>query len=354
MDTTRRSRRARKFNFDHEMLDYMAANAHKKDADLAEELQVSNTTFYRLKRQLAAHKAGITKEEQKKLGVTDWREYVAVAQQRQALRKKASFSQDFMRVGMKKEFGAAGPIAVVPLSDLHIGAMATDYTALLEITEGILANPNVFVILNGDLTETTATFKNALAVHSQVFDIEEQHAIVESWLQEIAPKVISAGWDNHAVERQERDIAMSPMKHLLNRLFRYHNGQGRVDLELGGEIYRLLVSHKLAGVSIFNRLHGAKRAIRLEYPEVDIVITGDYHTPAMEEYYDGQHKRLAIMAGNLKIDCGYQKRYFSLFSHAEMPCFVLHPDRHEVVPFFTLDRAIIYLNGITPTQQTEE
>ena len=285
----------------------------------------------------------------KKTGRTDWRQYAKVAKERQTLRHEASFSQDYIRVNMEEEFGQRGPAVVLPLSDLHIGSIATDYDILSEITDGILANPNVFVILNGDLSETTAHFKNALAVHSQVMTIEEQHDVVESWLEEIAPRVISCGWDNHAVEREERDGAMSPMKRLWNRRFRYHNGQGRVDLELGSQVYRLLVSHKMKGVSIFNRLHGAKRTVRLEFPDVDVAITGDYHTPAMEEYYDGAYKRLALMAGNLKLDDGWQKRYFTLFSHAEMPCFVITPEQKEIVPFFTLDRAITYCNGLTHT-----
>lgn len=282
----------------------------------------------------------------KKKGSVDWREHIEHAQKTQQLKRKSSYSQDHAIINIREKYGINKPIVIQCLSDLHIGAMATNYDALKEITDGILRTPNLFVILNGDLTETTAVFRNALAVHSQVTDIETQHDILESWLKEIQDKVLTAGWDNHGVEREEKIGAFSHIKRLLNRTFIYHNGMGRIDIEHGAATYKLMVSHAIPGASIFNRLHGVKRLLRLKFPDVDIGITGDQHTPDVETYFEGKFRRGAIMGGTLKIEDGYTKRYFDLYSHMEMPCVVLFPDEKWFGLYMTSAEALSVANGL--------
>ena len=265
--------------------------------------------------------------KQKKVGETNWREYFDHAKNHQRLHRKSSFSQDHAVINIQKMFGGIKtPIVIQPISDLHIGALGANYDAITEITEGLLSTPNLFWILNGDLAETTAVFKNALAVHSQVMSIEEQHAVLESWLNEIAPKVISAGWCNHGVEREEKHGAFSHIKQMLNRRFIYHNGMGRIDIEHGNALYKMVVTHKVSGASIFNRLHGLKRLMRLQFPDVDMGVTGDLHTPDCESYFEGRHRRACLMSGSTLVESGYAKRYFSLYTQMFMPSFVLWPD----------------------------
>lgn len=263
----------------------------------------------------------------KKTGTVDWREAFTHSKNGQRLKNKASWSQDKAIINIQEKYKINTPIVVQFISDLHIGSIATNYDALREITDGVINTPNLFWILNGDLTETTVNFKNALSVHSQVLTPEMQHDVLESWLDCIAPKVLSAGWDNHGVEREEKWGAMSNIKRMLNRRFIYHNGMGEISIEHGKARYDLIVSHKVAGYSIFNQLHGAKRMMRLQFPRADIFVTGDKHTPDIETYYEGEYKRAAIMSGSFKIEDGYSKRYFSLYAHMDMPAIVLMPDK---------------------------
>lgn len=283
----------------------------------------------------------------KKTGVNDWREWVDHSIKTQQLKKKGSWSQDHAIINIQRLCKTTKPIVIQFISDLHIGSMATNYHVLKQITQGILNTPNLYVVLNGDLTETTVNFKNALAVHSQLMDIETQHAVLESWLNEIAPKVLTAGWDNHGIEREEKWGAFSHIKQLLNRRFIYHSGIGQFTIEHGKASYELIVSHKIAGYSIFNRLHGAKRLMRLQFPHADICATGDKHTPDIEVYYEGEFRRGALMGGSLKTDCGYTKRYFSLYTHMDMPCVVLFPDEKWFTITMTAAEALALAKGLT-------
>lgn len=262
----------------------------------------------------------------KKKGVIHWEDFFRISEEHQQLKGKSSWSQDSAIINIWDKYKIDKPIVIQAVSDTHIGSIATNYQALREITHGVLNTPNLFWILNGDLTETTVVFKNALAVHSQTMGIEEQHDVLESWLDTIAPKVLCAGWDNHGIEREERFGAFSHIKRLLNRRFIYHNGIGEITIEHGKANYKVIVSHKISGYSIFNQLHGAKRLMRLQFPDADICLTGDKHTPDIETYYEGKFRRGAMMGGSFKIDCGYSKRYFSLYTHMDMPAMVLYPD----------------------------
>lgn len=304
----------------------------------------SNNRAVKLKK--TALKIIETTKHTKKTGTTDWREIFEHAKRTKELKRKASWSQDFAAINIQKKYGITKPIVIQCLSDLHIGSLATNYDALKEITDGILNTPNLYVILNGDLTETTVMFKNALAVHSQSMDIDMQHNVLESWLNTIAPKVLSAGWDNHGIEREEKWGAYSHIKELLNRRFIYHNGMGEIEIEHGEATYRLIVSHKIAGYSIFNQLHGAKRLMRLQFPNADICITGDKHTPDIETYYEGKFKRAALMGGSFKMDDGYSKRYFSLYTHADMPCVVLYPDQKYFIVTMNAGEALAIANNM--------
>ena len=282
----------------------------------------------------------------KKVGKTDWRECFSHANTTKKLRSKSSFSQDYAMIDVQAKFNIKTPIVIQMVSDLHIGAMGTNYDMITEITDGLLKTPNLFWILNGDLTETTAQFKNALAVHSQAFDIEMQHNILESWLDTVAPKIVSAGWDNHGVEREERHGAFSHIKQLLSRRFVYHNGMGRIDIKHGNAIYKMVVSHNVFGYSVFNHLNGIKRLMRLQFPDVDMGVTGDKHSPCCEIYYEGEFKRAAIMSGSTNIDCGYSKRYFSLFTQMNMPAIVLYPDEKFFSVYMNAAEALAVANGL--------
>jgi hypothetical protein len=121
---------------------------------------------------------------------------------------------------------------------------------------------------------------------------------------------------------------------------------GEIEIEHGAATYRIVVSHKIAGASIFNRLQGVKRLMRLQFPNVDIGITGDLHTPDIETYYEGKFRRAAIMGGSFKIDDGYSKRYFSLYTKMDMPCVVLFPDEKHFIVTMNAGEALAIANGM--------
>jgi len=275
----------------------------------------------------------------KKRGVFSWREHAEHAKQNRSLHQKASWSNDDGKIHIDIE---SKNIIVQPLGDLHFGSIASDMNALIDITNAIVNDPRIYIILLGDLTDNFVSFKNKLAMHQQIMSPSEQDDFLESWLNEIKHKVLFATWCNHS-EFEERVSGKNAIKKILSRSVMYFNGMAKVSLNINDVEYKLAATHKTRFNSSFNATHGLKQMARKDFPDCDVYLAGDTHWPAMERSFERGIEQLFIKIGSLKLDDGYSKRYFSRYSSAAMPCFVLDTKKKDVVPFWKLDQALKYI-----------
>jgi hypothetical protein len=277
----------------------------------------------------------------KKNGSFDWREWTDELSDIQKLHEKASFSQDVATIKIDTKYKS---LIILPLADLHIGSISTNYEAFRNFTDFILKHDNVYVMLVGDLTDNFGTFKNALAVLQQIISPEKQEQFIESWLDEIAHKILVTGWDNHS-SFDEKFTGKNSIKKLLSRNFVYFNGIGVANISLNGVNYKLAMTHRTRGFSSFNKTHGLKRLAREDIPDADIYVSAHVHTPAMETTGERGLIQTFIVTGSIKND-GYAKRYFSYNHYEYFPCFVISSETKHVLPFFYMEDAIKFSNGL--------
>jgi hypothetical protein len=276
-------------------------------------------------------------QSNKKVGEFKWREWVPAMRTMQELKKKSSFSQETALI----ELGdGTKPVALAGFSDQHMGAWSTNYQGLCEMTDEILSTPDLYLALLGDYGHYAIKLRNVLEVADNLLTPEQQTDFLESWFDEIWHKVALATWENHGVERQEKQAGESSTKRLLSRKVTYFNGIGHADIKVGKQIYRGAFSHVFRGRSIENPCHAQMRYMRREGIDRDFAMQGDTHTPGMIKYTDGARVRVAINTGSLQNNSGYAKRYFSLTTHPVYPIIVFHPDRHEMTPFWSIKEAI--------------
>lgn len=294
---------------------------------IARKLQISSRTADRYVRLAPAVQAN------KKRGEFHWREWVPAMKQMQALKKKSSFSQDEAVI----ELGdGSSPIAIAPFSDQHMGAWSTNYDSLVELTDELLNTPNLYIGLLGDYGHYAIKLRNVLEVSDNLLPPEQQTDFIESWFNEIWHKVAFATWENHGIERQEKQAGESSSKRLLNRKVTYFNGIGHIDVKVGKQVYNGAASHKFRGKSIDNPCHAQMRYMRREGIDREFAIQGDTHVPGMAKYTDGPKERVAINCGSIQEGSGYAKRYFSLTTHPVYPILVLHPDKHMMTPYWSV------------------
>lgn len=268
----------------------------------------------------------------KKIGEFNWRDANKIIGDMQDMKAKASWSQSDATIRIDTD----EPICVVALSDMHIGDWATDHTLLEQITDEILSTPNLYVALLGDLAQTAIKLRSVSEVTSNMLPVELQLAYLDSWLTEIAPRVLFATWDNHSVDREESQVGHSSFAALQNRRFVYHAGIGHPDVQVGHQTYRFAVSHRFLGRSIENPCHAPMRYLRREGHDREIALMGDHHIPGIVKFTHGPTTKVAINTGSFQTHSGYAKRWFSLFTHPVMPCFTLHPHEHLITPFWSL------------------
>lgn len=279
----------------------------------------------------------------KKRGKVNWREMAKWARDGQDIKGRMSSSNDF---GTIKLGDGSRPIILATFSDTHIGAWGSDYREFERMTNELITTPNLYVALLGDYCEFAIKLRSVLETTSQVFTPDMQLEFLEDWLMEIKPKVAFATWDNHAVEREEKQSGVSGVKRLLSKNVMYFNGIGHVDIRVGRETYKIAASHRFKqGSSTMNPCASMMRYMRFEGLDREICMQGDTHKPGMTQYKDGNLLRLCINAGTLHLNSGYAKRYFSLFTAPDYPCLVLYPDKHIAVPFWSIPEAVRHIEG---------
>jgi hypothetical protein len=267
----------------------------------------------------------------KAIGEFNWREWTPWIAQGQALKKKASWSQNSLNIDLGK-----GPVLIYPLSDTHIGAWGADHTLLEKITDEILSLPNAYVALIGDLGEYAIRMRNVLETTSQILPPEQQTDFIESWFNEIWHKVAFATWDNHGVERQEQLSGESSLKRLLSRKVPYFNGIGEATVKVGSQTYKIAFSHKFRGVTQADSTSGCRKYLREQAQDCDIAIQGDAHRPAISQYIEGPYSRIAICTGSLHTNSGFAQRYFTLHTAPIFPVIELHGDIKLAVPYWSI------------------
>lgn len=320
-----------------ERIDTVLKFAHDNgDDSTCIEYSITRATLDRYKRQ--THPKITMLPMDKKEGIFNWRDWVPHLQERQELHERASSSQSEALVNIQTTYPC---IVFKPMSDNHIGDIGVEYNRFTDFTEHLLKTPYLYTALLGDDTDNFVSFKNQMAMLSQILTPEEQDEFVESWLNEIKHKILFSTWGNH-MEFEEKVSARSTLKKLLNRNTVYFNGIGVCNISINEQKYKVVATHRTRYNSSFNKTHGLKQLARKDIPDADIYLSGHIHDPSMEWSFERGLFQLFMVMGTIKNNDGFGKRYFSYYSARKDGCIVLDSTSHRVLPFACLDDALEY------------
>jgi hypothetical protein len=238
------------------------------------------------------------------------------------------------------------PIIIVNIADLHMGSWATDYELFKQVTEEIINTPNLYVCLNGDLLQMSIKLRGVLEVADNALPPRWQMYFLDSWLQDVHKKVLFSTWDNHSVMREENVTGYSIYAEIFKKYTKYSNGITHADIFVNDmeEPYRLAASHFFQGRSMFNPLHSHGRYMRHEGHDREIIMAGDSHVFGTMTMNQSGTKRAFLNSGTLQTNSGYAKRFFSLITHPEFPCIVLHHKEHRFQVFDSVKNAVDFTN----------
>lgn len=319
------------------VLDYAKAGVSNRQA--ARELGIDESRVRRILKHTAirpSEPSGIVFHD-KKIGGMNWRNAVLTIKAMQDLRSETSWSQDTAKITIGD---GTTPIDFLQLSDVHIGAIGTDYDLLLELTDLIKNTPNLYVALNGDEVEMAIKLRGIAEICGQILDPNGQLEFLKDWMEEIRHKLVWSTWSNHSTMRGEQAIGFCPIKNHLSEIAPFFSGIGHPDVYVGSQVYKMAVSHKFSGVTANDVTAGCKRYLRLEAPDREIAIQGDAHRAGISIYNEGGLRRIALCSGTLNVKSSFARRHCSLKTSSAFPVLRLFPDKHMAIPFMSIAEAL--------------
>jgi hypothetical protein len=254
-------------------------------------------------------------------------------------------------------FDVSKPVGVIWASCAHLGGRYTAYEEFRSIYEDVLDIPRLYWGSLGDDIEGFLTqFPDVDAVQSQLMSVDNQMILLENILDPLVDsrKLLFGCGSQHGGKWMSRRQGTNRVKNLyLDMGVPFYDGMAYLKISVGEQTYFVGVGHEMPGNSMWNPSHPQARALRWRYPNADVIVMGDKHTPSMhwesvykDEYEAGNRSSpfvWLLQAGTAKT--GPDK--FTVQSWATgilgWPITVFYPDQHKVKCTFDLQDAETWL-----------
>jgi len=242
------------------------------------------------------------------------------------------------------------PTLLVFMSDFHLGSRYTDYRAFIETTKIIKSDPRFNICIVGPDQETAFTwFHAADAVLNQTIPPYQQIELYRLWLDDMLDRTIAVTSDNHTDRRLEKglgDIGLAWRTEVP-----YFRQWGILKLMVGKTEYRIVMSHKWRGSSIYHKLQPALRLMRDVDPTADIYVTAHTHQPAymcgvffpaVRQERPRQH---FIVCGTFKTGNDVYSLGFGAGGVLGLPTLALWPNEYRIAAFDNPQTALLAMSA---------
>lgn len=235
------------------------------------------------------------------------------------------------------------PVLITHFADLHFGNEGVDYTSAEKDARLVASCPNAFAFFGGDGIDNFV--KHIAAIISAGSTPKQQVAALGYWLT-LCPFLGGVG-GNH--EHWSTAIAgIEPLRQLFReRGIVYSPYRLRVILHVGSITYRIELRHNYRFKSSINLGNQFHRMWEMSDWEHDIGMLGHTHDgPYVEPFIRHSKERWGSLSGSYKVVDSHSEQWG--FNHAvpHSPCFILSPDKYEIIGLNSLQRGVQVLNGI--------
>lgn len=234
------------------------------------------------------------------------------------------------------------PIGISVISDQHIRESGPiQLTRMEEDARLVAATPGLFAVLGGDGCDNHLKHHAAM-VHGGSAPSHEWQ-LFEHYLGFFGDKILAVISGNH--DDWTSDFAgVSYLQRIVQdkRLF-FAPDEVLLDVEVGGQTYRLKVRHQYRFNSAFNNTHSVKRMWEMGDDPFDIGVVCHHHAPGLEPFWKHGLVRWAARPGSYQLTSGYGRRYGHTQPVPTCPTFILWPGDRRIVGFVDVREAAEYL-----------
>jgi hypothetical protein len=166
------------------------------------------------------------------------------------------------------------------MSDLHVGAIETDYQRIQDEITAIVDNPRGYLMLMGDAVD--GFFFNP-AQFEQIEQAPEQFAYLKSMMTFLGEKgKLLVGWGGDH-DGWIKKMGIDPYVLFSRTCGAYYmQGVGYVTINVGEQEYKIVGAHRIPGHSMYNNSHPEMRLAR-EVQGGDIYVAGHTHKKGHSE-----------------------------------------------------------------------
>lgn len=234
-----------------------------------------------------------------------------------------------------------GPICMVYIGDLHLGASGVDYPLLRAHADIIRNTPGMYLNCMGDMVDNFIMQWCTKIRMGTETTIPQEWELARQWLEWVAPKLITAVSGNHddwtvalAGIDYFRDVVAAARPDAL-----YARDDLRFTLDVGGAEWPTAHRHKWRGTSIYNATHGHERAQKWDQ-DFRVAVGAHTHTGAFYRTFNaGGVEGYAIQVNTYKTLDQYTRQEGFARSTLNKPVAVIYRDDGQVVGSTSLEFA---------------
>lgn len=226
------------------------------------------------------------------------------------------------------------PITILLATDIHYGAVGTDYDLLNKHLGIVEKSKNTFLVTNGDHVDnfnTTGkwacgTYENALPPQRQTaafmerlrnLDSKKKLGVMSFGNHDLFGNVSGYDWFNTFARGLNAPVFTSG---------------GLLHIMLGSQHYELALTHRYWGTSKLNPTNVCKRFMEHEYPDADVIFLGHTHQSELLTFERGGKERVAVIGGTYKVDDDWARQNgIGGRSGAAGVCVKLFPNERKII-----------------------
>lgn len=231
------------------------------------------------------------------------------------------------------------PVGLVFFGDQHTGSWSWAARRMLEDYKLASEADGLYINFLGDDFDN---FIFNFAKWASVMTPDHQRRITEYLMKKIYEKTLSVVAGNHLHwTKKAVDFDLNARLAMLSNAV-YLGHRGDLHIKVGAQEYHGHLGHRVQGVSVLNKSNSGRRTAD-DIGGADFIVEGDRHEPWLHQEYKARKRQVWLRSGTYKMDDDYTDEIGFPQGKWDMPCIVLLPDEHKIIPYLDFRDGLSHL-----------
>ena len=236
------------------------------------------------------------------------------------------------------------PICLAFWGDWHLGSRGVNYNQFDKDRELIKNTEGLYFIGMGDYIDNNSAYVTK-STNENMIPQEMQRNLAMSMMKQVGDKAIALieGCHENFSYKVDGHNFVTDLCLAVKCVNLWHGGI--ININLGNESYKVVARHRYKNESGLNTTNAHRNLLNSIGP-CDILALAHLHFPDMQMLDRMGKKVVYFRSGSYKEYDDYGQRLGGYKAKPGIPCAILFPKYHKIVPFQDLEDAIIFLKSV--------